>query len=180
MKKAWTVLFALCLCAALLAGCGGSGSSAPAAAEVPAGEELVEYVIENVGTLYLPEGFEVDSFYLENPLPHYEADLNKGDVNIHVSWMGPAAYEAAGVPLPADVEEYSHRDGVTRNLPEGKEYARDEQNNMAVSFIRDDGMFVYDVLLQGTDAFGNLHLVCPEGDPAIESFPVWATKAKLN
>lgn len=169
MKKAWIVLFTLCLCAALLAGCGGA----------PAGEDLAEYVVEGVGTCYLPEGFELNVSYLEQPFPHYEALLTKGDLTVAFARTGADGYEVAGVPLPADVEEFSQRSGPQSALPEGVDYAWDEYGNMAVGFPTDDG-YAYEVLLQGTEAFGNFNLFCPEGDPAIESFPQWASLAKLN
>lgn len=45
------------------------------------------------------------------------AQLPKGDMIVAASRFGADAYEAAGGSMPADLEEYSQRDGVRQSLP---------------------------------------------------------------
>lgn len=191
MKKTfWAALLALCLCAALLAGCGGAAepsaepTAEPAAEPTPEPETdptagLVEYVAENVGTFWLPEGFEMETAYTEQPFPTYTATFTKGDIRIGTSWIGKATYDDLGLPLPADVEEYSQRDGIQSHLPEGVDYAFDEFGNMSYSFVNDEGMYTYDVLLLNGDAAGSIFLSCPDGTEGVEDFPLWASLSVL-
>ena len=159
-----SLLLALCL----LAGLGGTA--------LAAGEEdeaLQEYAIAGVGTISLPRGWTMDAGAVEEPLPMSYADLYSGDIAIHLSCFGADAYEAAGVPLPADVEEYSNRAGVRQGLPEGAEFAYDEFGNYFTEYVQDDGTVVYYVLKQGEDCMGDALLSYPEGTELPEGIYQW-------
>ena len=75
--------------------------------------------MEGLGTFHLPEGFTVESGEITEPLPTRYASFTKDDCRIEANRMGMEAYEAAGVPLPADLEEYSTRSGVVEQRPRG-------------------------------------------------------------
>ncbi len=202
MKKL-TIMLIVCMGMTLLAGCGGkaaeSTSAAPAATEAAtteaakteaattaaapeteaASEELQEYVAEGVGTFYFPEGWEMEVYSLEEPLPSTYADFSNGDLHIHGTHFGMDAYEAAGVPLPADVEEYSQRDGVRRSVPEDAEFAYDDFGNYYTEFV-EDGTVTYHVLKQGEDCMGDVILTYPEGTELPEGILEWISKATLG
>lgn len=125
--------------------------------------DLKEYTVEGVGTFYLPEGFSVESGTNEEPLPTNYAVLTKDSVVITVNRFGTDAYEAAGVPLPADLEEYSQRDGVKNSVPEGTEFTRDSYDNLYAEYTG-DGDAIYYVLKKGTDSYGSIIIIYPEGE----------------
>ncbi len=127
-----------------------------------AAEGLHRYDAEDVGTFYLPEAWEMQTGAVEEPLPQTYADFTSGDITIHSVRFGADAYEAAGVPLPADVEEYSTRDGVRRGLPEDAEFTYDDFGNFYVEFTQ-DGTVTYHVLKQGEESMGDVILTYPEG-----------------
>ena len=94
----------LSLCLALAA-CGAEESPV---SDAPAADDgLVDYTVEGVGTFRLPEGFEMETGSTTDPLPTNYVVFEKDGVTISCSRFGKDAYEASGVPLPADVEEYS-------------------------------------------------------------------------
>ena len=131
----------------------------PAQAEESTKQEtLVEYAVEGLGTFTLPEGFTVDSGVITEPLPNTYAVFEKEGYYVQANRFGTDAYEQAGVPLPADLEEYSTRSGVTSSVPEGTVFDYDEYGNFAAQFTQDDGQMCYYVLLQGTESFGSIYL----------------------
>lgn len=179
-KSKWMAfVLTICLTAALFAGCGknSEGNGASDAGE-SAGQELQEYEAEGVGVFYLPEGFTVESGVSEEGLPMNFAVLTKDSITISASRFGADAYEAAGVPLPADLEEYSQRDGVKQGLPEGAEFEEDDYGNLYVEYVQDGNVY-YNVLKQGTESFGAFLLICPEGEKP-EDAALWASKMILE
>ena len=90
-----------------------------------------------------------------------------------------AAYEAAGVPLPADLEEYSTRSGVTNSVPEGTQFTYDDQGNYFAQFTQEDGQICYYVLLKGTDAYGRVSLTAPEEVFDAETAALWLSGSQL-
>ena len=165
-----SLLLALCL----LAGLGGTA--------LAAGEEdeaLQEYAIAGVGTISLPRGWTMDAGAVEEPLPMSYADLCSGDIAIHLSCFGADAYEAAGVPLPADVEEYSQRDGVRRSVPEDAVFDYDEYGNYCTQFTQ-DGVVTYHVLKQGEQCMGDVILSYPEGSELPEGIYQWMSQTVID
>ena len=165
-----SLLLALCL----LAGLGGTA--------LAAGEEdeaLQEYAIAGVGTISLPRGWTMDAGAVEEPLPMSYADLYSGDIAIHLSCFGADAYEAAGVPLPADVEEYSQRDGVRRSVPEDAVFDYDEYGNYCTQFTQ-DGVVTYHVLKQGEQCMGDVILSYPEGSELPEGIYQWMSQTVID
>ena len=178
--KRWKKWMALALALGLmaLAACGEAAepaapsepvapSEAPSAAPVDSAEPvetpeaqdaLEEYAIEGLGTFTLPEGFTVDSGVITEPLPNTYAVFEKEGYYVQANRFGTDAYEQAGVPLPADLEDYSTRSGVTSSVPEGTVFDYDEYGNFAAQFTQDDGQMCYYVLLQGTESFGSIFL----------------------
>lgn len=136
--------------------------------------ELVEYAVEGVGVFYLPEGFEVESGKSEEGLPMTYALLRKDDIEVSASRFGKDAYDAAGVDLPEDLEDYSQREGVRAILPEGEDFEVDEFGNLGVIVTYDEEpeeeaeteegrtLTMYQALKQGTEAYGAVSVICPE------------------
>ena len=182
---------AMCVCGGPAAGISLTAAAAEAETEAeteakPTAEELAElgleeFVIENIGTIYLPEDFEAESGFDDSYLPMYYANFTRGDVLIYVTRFGPEAYEKAGVPLPADLEEYSQRAGVRQGLPEDAEFDTDEYGNMYVQFVDDDGTVNYNVLKAGTDAYGGATAYYPEDtEEEIGDIPFWLSLIELE
>lgn len=140
--------------------------------ETAAQEELVEYKVDGVGVFYLPEGFEVESGKSEEGLPMTYAVLTKDDIEITASRFGTDAYEAAGLELPKDLEEYSQREGTRKVLPEGQDFEEDEFGNLGVILTYEaeaeeeaeepGTLTMHQVLKKGTQSYGAVSLVCPE------------------
>lgn len=179
LKKIKMIAFTAVLCLGMtaFAGCGqkeesdstseasDSTSDASDASAETADQtaEFEEYTVEGVGTFYLPEGFSIESGTYEEPLPSSYAVLTKDSVVITANRFGTDAYEAAGVPLPADLEEYSQRDGVKNSVPEGTEFTLDSYNNLRAEYTG-DGDVIYYVLKKGTDSYGAIVISYPEGE----------------
>lgn len=135
-------------------------------------EELTEYKVDGVGVFYLPEGFEVESGKSEEGLPMTYAVLTKDDIEITASRFGTDAYEAAGLELPKDLEEYSQREGTRKVLPEGQDFEEDEFGNLGVILTYEAEteeeieepltLTMYQVLKKGAESYGAVSLVCPE------------------
>lgn len=194
-KKRWTALcLAGCLLLALSA-CGNSetaeedpgGTEEPVQTEEPSQTEestqpetLVEYAVEGLGTFQLPEGFSVDSGEIAEPLPNHYATFEKDGYYIQANRFGTDAYEMAGVPLPADLEDYSTRSGVQNSVPEGTVFDYDTYGNYAAQFIQEDGQLCYYVLLQGSESFGSIYLTASEElfDP--ETVALWLSGSVLE
>ena len=194
-KMRWIVLcLAGCLLLALSA-CGDPGTAeedsggaeesvqteGPARAEEPAQQEtLVEYTVEGLGTFQLPEGFSVDSGEITEPLPNRYAIFQKDGYYIQANRLGTDAYEMAGVPLPADLEDYSTRSGVQNSVPEGTVFDYDEYGSYAAQFTQEDGQLCYYVLLQGSESFGSIYLTASEElfDP--ETVALWLSGSVLE
>ena len=188
MKKL-TILLMLCMGMTLLAGCGGTkketaapeaSQSGEEAAEAGAtSEELQEYAAKGVGTYYLPAGWEMEVGSVEEPLPQTYVDFTNGDLHIRGVRFGMDAYEAAGVSLPADVEEYSQRDGVRRGLPESAEFSYDDFGNYYTEYV-EDGTVTYHVLLKGEESMGDVVLTYPEGTEVPDGIYEWISKTVLE
>ena len=194
-KKRW---IALCLAGCLLlalSACGNPGTAEedpggteesvqteePAQAEEPSQQEtLVEYAVEGLGTFQLPEGFSVDSGEITEPLPNHYAIFQKDGYYIQANRFGTDAYEMAGVPLPADLEDYSTRSGVQNSVPEGTVFDYDAYGNYAAQFTQEDGQLCYYVLLQGSESFGSIYLTASEElfDP--EAVALWLSGSVLE
>lgn len=158
LKKLTALVLLLSLCLALAA-CGAEESPV---SDAPAADDgLVDYTVEGVGTFRLPEGFEMETGSTTDPLPTNYVVFEKDGVTISCSRFGKDAYEAAGVPLPADVEEYSTRSGVQNAVPAGTEFAYDSYGSYAAQFTDEDGISWYYVLLKGTDAYASCYLYAP-------------------
>lgn len=156
-------------------------SSQPDASSAQSDQEdaLVEYTVDGLGTFRLPEGFTVESGEITEPLPSWYATFTKDEYYIEANRMGLDAYEAAGVPLPADLEEYSTRSGVTNSVPEGTQFAYDDQGNYFAQFTQEDGQICYYVLLKGTDAYGRVSLTAPEEVFDAETAALWLSGSQL-
>lgn len=93
----------------------------------------------------------------------YGRSIHINSVVITANRFGTDAYEAASVPLPADLEEYSQRDGVKNSVPEGTEFTRDSYDNLRAEYTG-DGDSIYYVLKKGTDSYGFIVIIYPEGE----------------
>lgn len=174
MKKRISMLFIACLCTFLLCGYSALDSKADNA------DDLQEYTVEEVGVFYLPEGFKVNSGKEEEPLPTTWAEFTKGDMTIRANRFGTDAYESAGVPLPKDLEEYSQRDGVRRELPEDVEFSENEYEDLFVTYTNDDDLIVYNVLKKGTESYGAITAYYPEGTEGVEDIAFWISQCTLE
>lgn len=175
-KKLLTLALVFCMGIAGLTGCGKKEDAGAASGD---GEELKKYEVEEVGTFYLPEGFEVESGINEEGLTRGYAILTKDNMTVSAGRFGKEAYEQAGVPLPADLEEYSQRDGVKNSIPIGLEFATDTYGNLYVSYV-EDGMRYYQVLKKGTEAYGTVTFSCPEEEDRDVDYALWLSKMELK
>lgn len=158
--------------------------------EIPA--DLSEYDVDGVGVFYLPEGFEVESGESEEGLPSTYAVLTSEEIEISASRFGPDAYEAAGIEMPADLEEYSQREGTRKSLPEGEDFERDEFGNLGVVITYEEEpeadagngrtMTMYQVLKKGTESYGAVSLICPEElyEEMEKDFGLWLSLMELE
>lgn len=165
----------------------GTEQGTEAETENPALLELEEYKVDDICTIRLPEGFEVETREIEG----MEATMvffQKEDLTISVSYFDEASYEAAGVPLPKDLEEYSTREGVRRGLPEDAEFAEDEYGNFCTEFDTEDEedgsvSTTFQVLLKNEDgtAYGGYAVTCAKEDyeEMKEDFALWASSVVL-
>lgn len=149
--------------------------------EKPAQQEtLVEYTVEGLGTFQLPEGFNMDSGEIAEPLPSCYATFEKDGYYIQANRFGTDAYEVAGVPLPADLEDYSTRSGVQDSVPEGTVFDYDDYGNYAAQFTQEDGQMCYYVLLQGNEAFGSIFLTASEDIFDADTAAQWLSGSVLE
>lgn len=65
----------------------------------------------DLAPLRCPEGFTQEAGEIAEPLPTTYATFEKDGYYIQANRFGTDAYEMAGVPLPADLEDYSTRSG---------------------------------------------------------------------
>lgn len=175
-RKVTLILSALFISTILFSGCSKKDATVEADTQK---EELTEYVVEGVGTFYLPEGFNVESGVSEEGLPMHYASMTKDSLYVGASRFGTDAYEAAGVPLPEDLDDYSTRAGVRQNLPEDAEFTRDQYDNLFVKFT-EDGNTNYQYLKQGTESYGAFTVICPTDEEDDETFALWASKVILE
>ena len=178
-KKSFVFLLTLSLLLSLC-GCSGSSESAPSEIAEEGGEALVEYVAEGVGVFYLPEGFSQKVQELTAPLPSTQVEFEKDGWYIMANRFGTDAYEAAGVALPADLEEYSTRSGVQDGVPEGSVFDYDSQGNYVTEFASEEGTVTYYVLLQGPESFGSMLLTAPEDVFDRATAALWASGSALS
>lgn len=136
--------------------------------------------MESLGTFQLPEGFTVESGEITEPLPNLYATFEKDSYYIQANRFGADAYEMAGVPLPANLEEYSTRSGVQNSVPEGTVFDYDEYGNYAAQFTQEDGQICYYVLLQGEESFGSIFLTAPEDQFDLETVALWLSGSQLE
>ena len=139
---------------------------------------LQRYDAENVGVLYLPEGFEMELVTQEEPFTTYGALFTNGDLHINASRTDAEGYAQAGVSLPADVEEFGSRPGIRSHLPEDAVFDYDEYGNYYVQYVQ-DGEVIYNALKQGEEAMGNVQASYPEGTEGTEDVPFWLSLAVL-
>ena len=143
--------------------------------------ELVEAELDGtaVGTLCLPKdwNYTIDiQVKPENaPLPMDIVIVHEEEkgITLFLQRLGPDAYEAAGVPMPADVEEFSQRSGPQSFLAEGEEYAYDELGNLRLihPFTLDGEPCSHCVCLkQAENAMGYVQIYYPV-DLEIENLP---------
>lgn len=188
MKKTLALLMAIVMLFALAA-CGKSAEPAAteapteaeapveeaAAAEEPDAEAAGKYVFyagefegKTIGIICVPADWDAEFGCFkpdDTPLPVTIVQATLPGSFITLSRVGPDAYEAAGVPMPADVEEYSQRSGPQGSLQEGEEYTYDELGNLC--FVREttdeDGNAVIFCLClkQGTDCMGSVSIQYP-------------------
>lgn len=173
-KKLLTLALVFCLGIAGLTGCKKKEETGAAD-----GEELKKYEVEEVGTFYLPDGFEVESGIDDTMLPMGYAILTKDNMTVSGSRFGMDAYEQAGVPIPADLDEYSQRDGVQSGIPDGTEFAKDTYGNLYVEYV-EDGTKYYQVLKKGAESYGAVVFICPEGEDEGVDYALWLSKMELK
>lgn len=156
--------------------------SADAGSAEPA-EELKEVTVEEVGTFYLPEGFALEeSGISEEGLPRGYASFVKDGMYVDGGRFGKDAYDAAGLPLPASLEEYSQRDGVKNGLPDGTEFKTDSYGNLYAEYTV-DGRYCYQVLKMGEESCGAVTFTCDEEEKEEAQkldFPLWLSKMQLK
>ncbi len=124
-----------------------------------------------IAELCVPDSLEYTTWIEHNPedalLPMTRAGLNAGSVEYWVNSFGPEAYEAAGVTMPADIEEFSQRPGCQAMLEDGKDWTYDREGNLYVEYTRHDDngkpFTEYNVLKQGQNCFGVISILYPTG-----------------
>ena len=172
-RRKW---IALCLAGCLLlalSACGNPGADA----ENSGG---TEEPTEGLGTFTLPEGFTQEAGEIAEPLPTTYATFEKDGYYIQANRFGTDAYEMAGVPLPADLEDYSTRSGVQDSVPEGTVFDYDDYGNYAAQFIQEDGQLCYYVLLQGEESFGSIYLTAPKDQFDADTVAQWLSGSVLE
>ncbi|MCC8162099.1 MAG: hypothetical protein LIO86_02760 [Lachnospiraceae bacterium] len=197
-KKVMTVLLALFLTAVVLTGCSESSSGeevevteenednadveeAGTEAAQEGTDDLTEYAAAGVGTLYLPEGFEVD----EEAEPGMEnmtiTAYYKGDIYIVLLRMDESVYSAAGVEMPTDLADLSSRAGIRQPLPDGTDFEEDSYGNLSAQYVyEEDGRQVYYTLLESEEAYGCLYIYYPEEELSAEEAALWASLAVVE
>ena len=119
-----------------------------------------------VASLCVPSDWEFNpyAYAAEDPLPRLSAEWSADGITLIANNLGPDAYAAAGVSMPADIEDYSRRPGVRQSLQEGEDFAYDEAGNLLVSRRHtEDGVeyIWYYCLKQAENAFGAVTLDIP-------------------
>ena len=119
-----------------------------------------------VATLRVPADWEGEpyAYAAVEPLPRLSVEWFIDDKSLYAKNLGLDAYEAAGVSMPADLEEYSQRPGVRQVLLEGEEFAYDEAGNLLVTrHYTEDGVeyIRYYCLKQAENCFGSVVLDIP-------------------
>lgn len=190
MKKFLFVCCTLLILVPALAACGEkketpgatAGASANGSADDTA-EELKKHEVEEVGTFYLPEGFVLEESGIdEEGLPRGYASFGKDGMYVDGARFGKEAYDMAGLSIPETLEEYSQRDGVKNNLPEGTEFKTDSYGNLYVEFTL-EGRYCYQVLKMGEESCGAVTFTCDESEKAEAEkldFAFWLSKMQLK
>lgn len=190
MMKRWMITVLPLSLVLFLSACGGQTDTTQAEkpetqteeteTQMEEPETLAEYVVDGLGVFHLPEGFSMESGEISEPLPTQYAVFEKEEYSIQANRFGLDAYEAAGVPLPADLEEYSTRSGVQDSVPEGTQFDYDSQGNYAAQFGQEDGTVCYYVLFQGEESFGSIFLTAPEDVFDAETAALWLSGSQLE
>lgn len=183
MMKRWMITALPLSLSLFLSACGSQTDTTQAEKPKTQTEEpetLAEYVVDGLGIFHLPEGFSMESGEISEPLPTQYAFFEKEEYFIQANRFGLDAYEAAGVPLPADLEEYSTRSGVQDSVPEETRFDYDSQGNYAAQFGQKDGTVCYYVLLQGEKSFGNIFLTASEDVFDAETAALWLSGSQLE
>lgn len=193
MKKFLAEGFILITLALALTACGGK-EEAPANAvqdsvkeggdaDKAAAAELKEITVEEVGTFYLPEEFTLEeSGISEEGLPKGYASFVKDGMYVDGSRFGKDAYDAAGLPIPESLEEYSQRDGVKNGLPDGTEFKTDSYGSLYAEYTV-DGRYCYQVLKMGEESCGAVIFTCDEKEKEEAEkldFALWLSKMQLK
>lgn len=190
MKKFLAVCSTLFILVPALTACGGKNetkenaeASINESGNADTEEELKEVTVEEVGTFYLPEGFVLEESGInEEGLPRGYASFVKDDMYVDSSRFGKDAYDMAGLSLPETLEEYSQRDGVKGNLPEGAEFQTDSYGNLYVEYTV-DGRYCYQVLKMGEESCGAVIFTCDENQQEEAKkldFALWLSKMELK
>lgn len=152
-------------------------------ADKAAAAELKEITVEEVGTFYLPEEFTLEeSGISEEGLPRGYASFVKDGMYVDGSRFGKDAYDAAGLPLPESLEEYSQREGVKNGLPDGTEFKTDSYGNLYAEYTV-DGRYCYQVLKMGEESCGTVIFTCDEKEKEEAEkldFALWLSKMQLK
>lgn len=161
----------------------GSVNESNVAGNEDTAEELKEVTVEEVGTFYLPEEFTLEeSGISEEGLPMGYVSFVKDGMYVDGSRFGKDAYDAAGLPLPESLEEYSQRDGVKNGLPEGTEFKTDSYGNLYAEYTV-DGRYCYQVLKMGEESCGAVIFTCDENEKEAAKeldFALWLSKMQLK
>ncbi len=194
MKKFLAVCSILITLVLTLTACGGKEEASADAAQgsvnessdsgiEDTAEELKEVTVEEVGIFYLPEEFTLEeSGISEEGLPMGYASFVKDGMYVDGSRFGKDAYDAAGLPLPESLEEYSQRDGVKNGLPEGTEFKTDSYGNLYAEYTV-DGRYCYQVLKMGEESCGAVTFTCDENEKEAAKeldFALWLSKMQLK
>lgn len=194
MKKILAVCSILITLVLTLTACGGKEEASADAAQgsvnessdsgiEDTAEELKEVTVEEVGIFYLPEEFTLEeSGISEEGLPMGYASFVKDGMYVDGSRFGKDAYDAAGLPLPESLEEYSQRDGVKNGLPEGTEFKTDSYGNLYAEYTV-DGRYCYQVLKMGEESCGAVTFTCDENEKEAAKeldFALWLSKMQLK
>ncbi len=152
-------------------------------ADKAAAAELKEITVEEVGTFYLPEEFTLEeSGISEEGLPKGYASFVKDGMYVDGSRFGKDAYDAAGLPIPESLEEYSQRDGVKNGLPDGTEFKTDSYGSLYAEYTV-DGRYCYQVLKMGEESCGAVIFTCDEKEKEEAEkldFALWLSKMQLK
>ena len=161
---------------------------APEAPETP-DVAIIEAGLDGVvvGTLCLPVDWQytmevqLKPEYMSVPIDEVSVYEEEKGIEFFLRRLGPDTYEAVGIPMPADIDEYALRSGPQSFLAEGEEYTRDELGNLCVVHeIEQDGELCVECvcLKQAENAMGFVLIYYPL-DTEIENLPYLLANTSL-